>query len=78
MIEQEGAFTDEPVDMDEWKRRARSVNAAIRVLQIDAKTPKASRFSNLTGRLAPKKSRDGLVSIRVLSDIVPKSPVSLI
>ena len=59
MIEQEGPFTKEDVDLDDWKRRARGVNAAIRVLQIEAKAPKSSRLTNLTGKLTSKKLNTG-------------------
>ena len=59
MIEPEGTLTDEVIDIDEWKRRARNVNAAIRVLRIETKAPKASRLSNLTAKVANKKLRPG-------------------
>lgn len=59
MTEEEGPFTKEAVDMDEWKRRARNVNAAIRVLRIETKAPKASRLSKLTTKVANKKLRMG-------------------
>ena len=59
MIEPEGPFTDEVIDKDEWKRCARNVNAAIRVLRIETKAPRASRLSNLTAKVANKKLRTG-------------------
>ena len=59
MIEEEGPFTKEDIDLDDWKRRARGVNAAIRVLQIEAEGQKASRFTTLTGKLASKKLNTG-------------------
>ncbi|HEX5370269.1 MAG TPA: hypothetical protein VFY10_12715 [Dehalococcoidia bacterium] len=57
MIEEEGPFTKQDVDLDEWKKRARNVNAAIRVLQIDAKAPKPARFGNL--KFGAKKLNTG-------------------
>jgi hypothetical protein len=40
-MEEEGPFSDDAVDLDDWSRRVRNVNAALRSLQTEPEAPKA-------------------------------------
>jgi hypothetical protein len=35
-MEEEGPFVEDGVDLEDWNRRVRNVNAALRNLQVDA------------------------------------------
>jgi hypothetical protein len=59
VIEQEAPFTEGEVDLDDWKRKARKVNAAMRMLQVDARAPRTSFVGNLKGKLAAEKRATG-------------------
>ncbi len=45
VMDEEGPFVEEGVDLEDWNRRVRNVNAALRNLQVEARASDKSKKS---------------------------------
>jgi hypothetical protein len=40
-LDEEGPYVQDKVDLDDWGRKVRNINAAMRMIQVEARQPKS-------------------------------------